>query len=396
MVAKKDFSGAVAELKQAEDRKPSSIFVHDYLGQALAGLGNNPGAIAEFKQAVALDPKQVQVRLELAAALEKNENWVEALDQYHQAAIADSRPEIQDRYKTAQGRFNQHLAALKTAGKSAEAAELGAGLHTSKVEPGISEKLDGLMQKGMDAMGAQRFEEADKDYKDAVDLAGKLQPPDDRLASALMTLAGLYGRKNDFVHAEAAMQRALKVTEDLHGAESPEMTMPLQNFGFYSIYRHDFSSAVEFFSRAEALNEKAYGENSDKVALSLIYLSSVYIAQQDYAKAESYLLRATRIDESLFGAEAPGMNPVLSSLCDLYTRWDKPEKAEPRYRQLLAAVEKQFGPDSPVLLSTLVSEAKTLRELGRTDEARKYEGRIQTIRAATGQPDGPPSALLPK
>jgi hypothetical protein len=86
----------------------------------------------------------------------------------------------------------------------------------------------------------------------------------------------------------------------------------------------------------------------------------------------------------------------LSSLCDLYKRWDKPEKAEPRYRQLLAALEKQFGPDSPVLLSVLTDEAKALRELGRTEQAEKYEQRAQTIRTATGQPEGGPSAQLPK
>jgi len=161
------------------------------------------------------------------------------------------------------------------------------------------------------------------------------------------------------------------VTEDLHGAESPEITLPLQDFGAYSLYRRDFSSATEFFSRAEAVNEKAFGEDNDKVAISLIYLASAYAVQQDYAKAEPYHLRATRIDVSLFGAESPGMNPVLSSQCDLYARWDKPEKAEPRCHQLLAALEKQFGPDSRVLLSTLAGEGKTLHELGRTEEAAK-------------------------
>jgi hypothetical protein len=90
------------------------------------------------------------------------------------------------------------------------------------------------------------------------------------------------------------------------------------------------------------------------------------------------------------------MNPVLSSLTDLYNRWDKPEKAEPRYRQLLAAIEKQFGPNNPVLLSTLSNEAKTLRKLGRNEEAEKYEQRILSIRAAMGQPEGDSSAQLPK
>jgi tetratricopeptide (TPR) repeat protein len=301
LFAKKDYAEAVTQLRRAEELNPTSTWAHNYMAESEAGLGNSAAAIAEFKQSIALAPKQTQIQLELAAALEKNENWVDALDQFHQAVVADPRPEIRDQYKMAQRRFDQNITALKASGKSAEATELEKSLRASTVDPGISEKLDMLMQEGNAAATAQKFEEADKDFKEAADLAGKLQPPDDRLPSVLIILANMYGRKNDFVHAEAALQHALKATADLHGAQSPAMTRPLQAFAFYSMYRHDFNTALDYFSRAEAVNEKAYGEDSDKVALSLIYLASVYIAQQDYAKAEPLLLRATRIDESLFG-----------------------------------------------------------------------------------------------
>ena len=392
LVAKKEYAEAVTQLMRAEELNPTSTWAHNFLAEAQAALGNNSAAISEFKQSIALDPKQTPIRLELAAALEKNGNWIDALDQYHQAGVADSRPEIRDQYKMAQGRFNQHIAALKASGKSTEAADLEKSLRSSAAEPGITKKLDALMEKGNAASTTQRFDEAEKDYKEAADLARKLQPPDDRLPAILLAQSHLYGAKKDFAHAEAALQQALKATADLHGPESPAMTRVLQEYGFYGIFRHDFTTALDYFSRAEAVNEKAFGENSDKVALSLVYEASVYMVQQDYAKAEPLLLRATRIDESLFGAEGFGMNPVLSSLTDMYTRWDKPEKAEPRYRQLLAALQKQYGPDSPVLLSTLSNEAKTLRKLGRAEEAEKYEQRIQSIRAATGQPEGDPSA----
>jgi tetratricopeptide (TPR) repeat protein len=397
LLSKRDFAQAAKELKKAEYLGPSNPDAHEYLGQALSGMGDINGAIVEFKQAVALDPKQAQIRLELAAALENNGDWIEALDQYHHAAMADLSPATQDQYKTAQRRFNQYLAALKASGKSEDAALLEKSLHESKVEPGISEKLDELMQKGEQALMARHFEEAGKDYKDAVDLAGKLQPPDDRLSNALMRLAGYYGTKNDFAQAEVALLRALKVTGDLHGPESPAMTLPLQEFGRYSIFRHDFNSAVDYFSRAVAVNEKAFGEQSDKVAMSLNYLASVYVIQQDYPKAEPLLLRAVRIDESLYGANASAtdLGLVLWPLCDLYNKWNKPEKAEPRYQQMLGLLEKQYGPDSPVLISTLDAEAKMLHQLGRAEEAGKYERRAQAIRAAVGQPEGEPQAQLP-
>jgi tetratricopeptide (TPR) repeat protein len=309
--------------------------------------------------------------------------------------MAEPSPEMQDHYKTAQGRFNQHIAVLKTSGKSTEAAGLEASLHAAKVDPGISEHLDAAMQKGRSASAGGRFEEVEKDYKEAISLAEKLQPPDDRLEKCILALAFVYAAKKDFTHAEAAFQRALKVTEDLHGAESPLMVEPLQALGHYMISRQDYNSAFDYFSRAVALDEKTYGETSNKVADSLRVLSFVYYAQKDYAKAEPYLLRAVRIDESLYGADGAGMNVVLWNLCNLYDKWNKPEKAEPRYLQMLAILEKQYGPDSPVLISSLAAEANTLRKLGRAEEAAKYEQRAQSIRTATGQTGNQAAAQVP-
>jgi hypothetical protein len=82
------------------------------------------------------------------------------------------------------------------------------------------------------------------------------------------------------------------------------------------------------------------------------------------------------------------MNPPLSFLCQLYEAWDKPDQLETCDRRLIAVVEKQYGAESPFLLATLVSEAKALRGLGKSEEATKVEQRIKSIQAATGQAEG--------
>lgn len=187
------------------------------------------------------------------------------------------------------------------------------------------------------------------------------------------------------------------MTEELHGADSPEMDLPLHAFASYFLGRKDYSSAFDLYSRAVTIDEKIYGEASNKVADSLRQLSFVYLAQKDYDHAEVYLLRAQRIMESLVGPDGDGNGDlVLWALCNLYNNWDKPERGEPRFHQMLAIQEKDYGPESPVILADLTFEAKALRELGRTEEADKYEQRIQAIRAATAQPAGNPLAQLPK
>jgi tetratricopeptide (TPR) repeat protein len=146
----------------------------------------------------------------------------------HRASLSGPDPEVRAQYQSAQKRFDQHIAELKAAGKSAEAAKLEVSIRNSAASPGESERLDEALNKAMEAMQAQRVDEAGKHYQTAVDLARKLQPPDDRLTSALLALASIYGMKNDLPHAESAMQEALKAAESLHGPDSPAMTMPLQ------------------------------------------------------------------------------------------------------------------------------------------------------------------------
>jgi hypothetical protein len=118
--------------------------------------------------------------------------------------------------------------------------------------------------------------------------------------------------------------------------------------------------------------------------MTLIFASSVDVVQQKYAAAEPVILRAVKIEETLNGKDGANLVPPLSVLCDLYTRWDKPEKAEPCYGRLDMMLEKQFGPDHPILLQSLMARAQMLRKLGRADEAKQLEQRVQAISAVSG------------
>jgi tetratricopeptide (TPR) repeat protein len=308
---------------------------------------------------------------------------VEALDEYRRAAVDDFRPDTQAKYKAAKQRLDARIAAMKAAGNSAGAAEVKKELSNSIADPRISEKVDAAMLAGREASQAQRFDEAEKSYKEAVDLAEKLQPHDDRLTISLMHLGGLYQGRKDSRLSEATFQRYLKASEELYGAESPQMTQPLQIMGLYELANHNYNSALDFYQRAVEINQKAFGEGSQPVAMALAGLANVYTEQKAYDKAEPYLLRAVHIDEGLFGRDAWGVSFPLWYLCVLYDKWSKPDKAEPCYEQDLAVVEKQFGANNPVLLQVLTNQAQALRALGRTDEAAKVEQRAQSIRGAS-------------
>jgi hypothetical protein len=338
------------------------------------------------------------VILELADDLEKKGDWVAAIGEYRKASQVDASIDLrgkttrttdrnpQKEYDAAQERLQDHLAALNAAGKSAEAAALVARIQASQANPSISEQLDAAMQAATKAMSEKRFDEMQRDYKEAVALAEKVQPQDARLLTALDYLGRTYlGR--DFAAADAAFARELQVAEEMFGPQSPQLTAPLQSLGNSALFQKNFASAQNYYFRAVDLNEKAYGEGSDLVAKSLLVAAGVFLVQKEYDKAEPYLLRALNIEEALYPKDDIGLMIPLTSVCFLYDQWGKPDKSEPCRRHMLAVLEKQYGPNSPALASTLASEAKALRNLGRTDEAAQVEAHLATVRAAMTNPN---------
>ena len=70
LLARKDYSGAVTELRAATEADPGRAGSHAALGQALAALGDRAGAMKEFQEAVKLDPGDAEAHFALGTQLE--------------------------------------------------------------------------------------------------------------------------------------------------------------------------------------------------------------------------------------------------------------------------------------------------------------------------------------
>ncbi len=396
LLLKKDFPAAIAELKRAEEIDPASWVNHDLRGQALGGSGDHDSAIVENREAVSIAPKELQARLDLALALEKKGDWVAALDNYRRAALDEAPPKVGipqlyfdagHKYQSARERFQQRLTDLRASGKSSEAAALEARLKASEVAPNLDERFHAAMQTSMQAIGERRFNDAETSAKQAIEIAGQIQPEDGRLPEAVGQLGTVYAWRLDYKQAEENYRRQLLLAEKLYGPQSPMIAGALQNLAMLALAQKDFAGSQAFFSRALGLNQKHYGENSIAVSESLRGLAHVYSMQQDFAKSESISLRVLHIYETMYGAEDDRMVIPLNELCYAYDQWGKPEKSESCHARLVALGEKKFGANSPYLVRDLTAEAEALRKLGRTDEAAKLERRTQSIQSAQTNPN---------
>jgi tetratricopeptide (TPR) repeat protein len=398
LLKQQKYSDAATELKQGEMIRPDSPEIHDVRAQALAASGDLAGAIAEFQASLQLSPKQIQVMLRLASALEKHGDWVASLNEYREASLVDSSIDLrtkiirsdeldpQREYTSAEKRWDDHLAALKAAGKSAEAAALESQLHAVQAAPNLSDQVDAAMQAGWSAALRRDVQGAAAQYNRAVELAEKLPPNDPRLITALDGLGNSYFGWNNPA-AQAAYERELAVSIRIFGPEAPQLTEPLQSLGRSALMQHDYAAAEKYLFEAVDINEKVFGEGNDSVAKSLVYASTVFVVQKQYDKAEPYLLRAVHIDEGLLGRDSIGLAFPLASLCSLYDHWEKPGEADKCDQQMLTVLEKQYGQNSPVLVKVLADDSKQLHALGRTADADAVDNRIASIRAATMQPN---------
>jgi tetratricopeptide (TPR) repeat protein len=397
LLLKKDFPAAIESLRQAEQFEPANWENHELHGEALQGAGYRDGAIAEYKQALSLAPKEPRPRLNLAGLQEQKGDWLAALNNYHQAVL-DEPPikpdgvghyfhDAQNKFASAQERFQKHLGDLRTAGRAAEAAELESRWRASKSAPNLDAQFHDAIQASMKAAQAQHFDEAETAAKEAISMAEKIVPQDARLAEAVGQLGSVYAWRLDYRQAGEAYQRQLALTEKAYGAASPMTTTPLQNLAMLALSQKDFAAAEGFFRRGLEVNQKAFGENSQAAADALRGLAHVYQAQQDFAKSESTLLRATKIYETIYGKNSQQMAIPLTSLCHVYDQWQKPEKSASCHASLVALGEKLFGADSPYLARDLNAEAQALRQLGRSDEAAAIDRRAQTLQSAQANPN---------
>ena len=296
LLAKKDPAGALSELKRAAVLSPADPEAHEMLGRALTGSGDNETAVAEFKEAVTLDPKQSQAMVGWAELLEKKGDWANAIERYHEAAAVESASNNEDHhgqpflsssvadtaYKSAQMRLEEHIKELKAAGKSQEVAELEKRMQVAKASAGKTTKLREFMHAGDQARYERRFEDSEKAYKQAVDLADKTSGSNEILITALENLGGIYGLRGNFTDGDAALHRALTVIEASYGAGSPRSVHPLKLLVGNSLAANDFAAAQSHALRALELSQKDISENNPTVCDALRMVSTVYIVQHAY------------------------------------------------------------------------------------------------------------------
>jgi len=386
-------SEALVELKHATDLEPGNSTVHQEYGEALNAAGQVESAKKELNEALLLDSENGFARLDLARIQEKQGDWPDAMENYRvaaknveQAILTNQGPRLMvnapGEFKTAQLRFDQHLMELRAAGNSAEAAKLEARVAGTSAEADLSRQLDAAMEAGTQAYQQRKFDEAERSYQQATKLAAQMKPHDARLVMSLGFLSAMYFQRRDLANSRAALEQQVKAAEEVYGPMSPQMSMPVESLARMDVALGDNAKGEELAQRDLALTLKNSGEKSTEHSQSLMTMGFVFVGEKQYAKALPYFEHAVKNYESLGGANDPTLMGSEMMLCRAYGDAGETAKLVSCNGQLLPLMEKFYGKNNGALAPVLDSQSKALRKLGREDEAKAVEERLQALQQA--------------
>lgn len=208
-------------------------------------------------------------------------------------------------------------------------------------------------QAGADASEREEYDQAEKNWVEALKIAEGFGADDLRLATSLDSLAGLY------------------------------------------YYQEKYATAEPLYKRALPILEKGLGPNHATVIGTVHHLAVVYHTQKRYADAEPLYKRVLARDESDLSSvgeghvdEGPRLWEIfaahvvtdLNELAELYIAQGKYTEAEPLFKKAMPIMEKAMGPEHPGMVPFLERYTVLLRKMRRTGEAKKLAARAYSIR----------------
>jgi tetratricopeptide (TPR) repeat protein len=200
--------------------------------------------------------------------------------------------------------------------------------------------------------------EAEQCMRQCIDILEPL--PDYRaLRSVNMFNLGLLLKdKSDLAAAEAMLWKALKIEEEVFGADNIESASTLYELGFLRAAHGDLKVAETVMRQSLATREKLLRPAHPLLATTLVGLAGVLSEKGSAVEREALLRRALWIYEQALGSDHHTVGATLTQLGRALQDHGRYDEAEPLYRRALKIAEAMSGPehaDTGVVLASLGS-----------------------------------------
>jgi tetratricopeptide (TPR) repeat protein len=183
-----------------------------------------------------------------------------------------------------------------------------------------------------------------------------------------------------YAEAEPLAKRALDSRRKLKGNHHVAVADAMVTLSDSYLGQGKLEDAERLLKDALAIDERVNGADSGEVAASLTRLATIDRKLGRVNDSQAKLKRALAIRERRV-QDHPDVAQCLKELGDLDQARGNSALAEAAFLRALSIWEKAGLSEHPQVAKILESDAKLIRGLGRSDEAREMEARAQAIRA---------------
>jgi tetratricopeptide (TPR) repeat protein len=196
----------------------------------------------------------------------------------------------------------------------------------------------------------------------------------------------------DLPGAQAVLQQAVALAEPPPvGPDHPRLAQALGDLGRVLEERGRYDEADATLQRALTMQEQLLGPEHEDVSDTLTQMGASCSAQGNYRRAKGLLKRAVAIAElHVVPDQLPHqLCAALNALCAVYIHLKDHELAQDMAERLLALYEQFIGPHHPNVAAALNNVAASLRGQGKLSEAQSMYERALAIRERVHGPHHP-------
>ena len=236
--------------------------------------------------------------------------------------------------------------------------------------------LGSTLQRDGDYAGAAEA------FRQSMALVREQEPLDSIiLATATNNLAGSLTDLGALAEAELLYRDALAIYISFLGESHPWVSQVRTGLSRALQAAGKLDEAKTFAITALAHDTVRLGTDHPDVATRMGRIGTILIDQGRLAEAEAYLRRALTIRRNALGPEHPYTAISMNELAGLYRARGELRRAEVAYREVLALGRRIHQPSNPYLAYTLTALGAVLIAQGRQAEAESFLREAQEIRA---------------
>lgn len=227
-----------------------------------------------------------------------------------------------------------------------------------------------------------RLQEAERCFRDAVDLARAIKPQSLRTAQSYSGLGSFLHERCRFQEARANLEKSLEIEQQILGEENPVSAITFNDIGMVYHDEGRYEDAMECLQRSLEMKEKIYSNfpmaedaSNFDIAITLNNLAGTHLSRGEHEEAEALYSRALAL-QTTSGGPPPDLARAFNDLGYPQMLQGKYEQAEVNLRQALDIYrsiypELGWGPPRDIS-SPLTNLGELCRRQGRYEEAEDY------------------------